>query len=110
MLSSDVERQESVEEEIVTRDLEMDDRGVQELRGAEDPEDAGMEPSVPEIGRDAGEPGDPDEEDAVAKELATNAMERRGRPETNSSYPWSIGEVGARSSHSVRCWKIRRPR
>ena len=29
---------------------------------------------------------------------------------TNSAYPWSTGEAGARSGHSVRCWKIRRPR
>ena len=121
VLSSDVERQESVEEEIVTRDLEMDDRGVQELRGAEDPEDAGMEPSVPEIGRDAGEPGDRDEEDVVAKELALEERNwkdedgpdefvipvvHRGSGRTFKSFGAMLEDPTAPMSPTVKTWEV----
>ena len=121
VLSSDVERQESVEERIVTRDLETDDRGVQELRGAEDPEDAGLEPSVPEIGRDAGEPGDPDNEDAVAKELALDERNwnderggdvlalpvvHRGSGRTFKSFGAMLEDPTAPMSPTVKTWEV----
>ena len=70
VLSSDIKRRESVEERVATKDLETDDRGILELRRAEERKDAGSEHPALEIGQEAGEAGDADDEDAVAKELA----------------------------------------
>ena len=81
VLSSDVERRESVEERVETRDLDTDDRGLRELlRGAAGPGEAGPEPPVPEAARDAGEPGDADDEDAAARELALGERDWNDQP------------------------------
>ena len=70
VLSSDIKRRESVEERVATKDLETDNRGILELRRAEEHKDAGSEHPALEIEQEAGEAGDADDEDAVAKELA----------------------------------------
>ena len=81
-----------------------------ELRRAKEHEDAGSEHPALEIEQEAGEPGEADDEDAVAKELALRRtrMERRARAGTNSSSSLSTEGVGVCSSHSVKCLKIRR--
>ena len=70
VLSSDIKRRESVEERVATKDLETDDRGILELRRAEEREDAGSEHPALEIEQESGAAGDADDEDAVAKEVA----------------------------------------
>ena len=70
VLSSDIKRRESTEERIGTKELETDDRKIQELRRAEDHQDAGFEQPVLDIEQEPEKPGDADDEDAVAKEVA----------------------------------------
>ena len=84
VLSSDIKRQESVEERVATRDLEPDGRETGDLRGAEERDDAARQIPVLETGQEAIEAGDRDEEDVVAKELALeerNWKDEDGRDE-----------------------------
>ena len=118
---SEVERQESVEESVVTRDLETDDRGLQELRRAAGDEEGGLEPSVPEAGRDASEPGDADDEDAAARELALGERDwndepgrkefvipvvHRGSGRTFKSFGAMLEDPTAPMSPNVKTWEV----
>ena len=126
VLSSDVERQESVEERVVTRDLETDDRGLRELTGAAGCEEGGLGPSVPVAVRDAGEPGDADDEDAddedaAARELALGERDwsdqpgrdefvipvvHRGSGRTFKSFGAMLEDPTAPMSPSVKTWEV----
>ena len=84
VISSDVKRRESVEERVATKDLEIDDRGIRGLWQGEEREDARSERPVLEIEQQSEEPGDADDEDAVAKEVALDERDwndERGRDE-----------------------------
>ena len=70
VLSSDVDRRESVEERVAAKDLDTDDRGIKALSRAEDHEEAGFERTVLDNRQESEELGDEDDEDAVAKEVA----------------------------------------
>ncbi len=70
VISSDVKRRESVEERVATTDLETDDRGIPDFRKGQEREDARLECPVLEIDQQSEGPGDTDEEDVVAKEIA----------------------------------------
>ena len=121
VLSSEVDRQESVEENVVTRDLETDDRGLPELRRAAGGENGGPEPSVPEIGRDAGGPDDPDDEDAAARELALGERDwndgdcrdefvipvvHRGSGRTFKSFGEMLEDPTAPMSPFAKTWEV----
>ena len=80
MISSDVKRRESVEEKVTTKDLETDDRGIRDLRQGEEREDAGSERPILEIEQESEEPGDADNADAVAKEIALDEREWNDEP------------------------------
>ena len=80
VISSEVKRQERVEEKVATKDLETDDRGFHELHRAEEREDAGSERPVLEIEQESEEPGDADDEDAVAKKIALDEREWNDEP------------------------------
>ena len=70
VLSSDIERRECVEERVTAKELDTDDRGVQELTRAEVDEDARFERTVPDNTQESEEPRAADYEDAIAKEVA----------------------------------------
>ena len=70
VISSDVKRKESVEERVATNDLETDDRGIPDFRKGQERKDARSERPVLEIDQQSEEPGDADDEDAIAKEVS----------------------------------------
>ena len=84
VISSDVKRKESVEERVATNDLETDDRGIPEFRKGQERKDARPERPVLEIEQQSEEPGDADDEDVIAKEVALDERDwndERGRDE-----------------------------
>ena len=84
VISSDVKRRESVKERVATKDLEIDDRGIRDLRQSEEREDSRLEHPVLEIEQQSEGPGDADDEDAVAKKVALDECDwndERGRDE-----------------------------
>ena len=70
VISSDVKRKESVEERVATNDLDTDDRGIPDFRKGQERKDARSERLFLEIDQQSEEPGDADDEDAIAKEVA----------------------------------------
>ena len=121
VISSDVNRQESVEERVVTKDLETDDRGIQELRRTEEREDAGPERPMLEIEHGSKGPGGAGDEDAVAKELALDERDwndergegvlalpvvHRGSGRTFKSLGDMLEDPTAPMSPSVKTWEV----
>ena len=70
LVSSNIKQRENVEERVATKILGADDGGIQVLGRAEEREDGESERPVLDIEHESGEPGDEDDEDAVAKEIA----------------------------------------
>ena len=78
VLSSDIQRRESVEERDSTTDPEPDGRGIGNLLRAEKREEAVRQNTGLAAGQGSTEVGDRDDEDAVAKELALKERGWRG--------------------------------
>ena len=68
VVSSDIERRESVEEKSATKDLQRGDGEIWDLR-LEGREETAWERSALDLKQKSGKPNGPEDEDAVAKEL-----------------------------------------
>ena len=93
----------------ISKDLDTDEQRIRELRGSGEREDTAWERPVLDIGQEFEEQCDRNDEDAVAKELALDEREwndEHGRDEF--VIPVVHRGLDVRTSHSVRCWKIRR--
>ena len=75
VLSTDIERQETIAESVATEDHELDDREVRHVHPFEEREHAEPPWPVPEVGQEAGGPGDEEDEDSVAMEVADGERE-----------------------------------
>ena len=70
VLSSEIERRESVDERVETIEVDTDDRGTQESSGVRDYQDIGVDHPEPENTRESKGQGRSTDEDAIAKEVA----------------------------------------
>ena len=121
VLSSDIERRESVEERVATKELDTDDRGTQELSRARDHEDVGIDRPDLENPQESEEPGDTSDEDAVAKEVALDERDwndehgreefvipvvHRGSGRTFKSFGEMLEDPTAPMSPFAKTWEI----
>ena len=121
VISSDIKRQESVEERVATKDLEPDDAGIRDLSGVEDRKEAAGERPVMATDRESKEPNGRDDEDAVAKEIALDEREwndghprdeweipvfHRGSGRTYKSFKEMFEDPTAPTSPSTKTWEV----
>ena len=84
VISSEVKRRESVKESIATQDIDLDDRGSQDLHLAEVEAGANAEQPMQQLAQDSEDHNGRDSQEEVAKELALAEREwndRRGGDE-----------------------------
>ena len=121
MLSSDVERRESVEEKTVTKELETDERGLRELRRAKEQDRAARQLPVLETGQESMEAGDQADEDVVAEEVALEERDwndehgqddfvipvvHRGSGRTFKSFEEMFEDPTAPMRPSTKTWEV----
>ena len=121
VVSSDIKRQERVEERVATKDLETDGRGIGDLSRAERRDDAGSTHPGQELEQGSKERNDADDEDAVAKEIALDERDwndERGRDEfvipvvhrgsgrTYKSFEEMLEDPSAPMSPSTKTWEV----
>ncbi len=75
LLSTDIDRQETVAESVATEDLELGDREVQQSQRIEEYQHTGSARPVPEVHQEPWEFGGTDDEDAIAMEVAVEERE-----------------------------------
>ena len=121
VVSSDVKRQESVQERSTTKDLEPDERGIGGPDRKEIGEEAARERSVRTNGRQSGEPNGQDDEDAVAKDLCLDERQwkdesrwdddgipvvHRGSGRTFRSFKEMFDDPTAPASPTTKTWEV----